>query len=130
MIYLPRQLSTLIMINEGIQFFSYLKFSFIHHSSSILFFSENSLSILLLIDILSISTLRLLSTTLLWAFLHHRTGHGGLQSVGPQRVYKDWSSWASHRHTCITSLLSIPLTPPPSTPLGHHRGPSWAPCAI
>ena len=34
-------------------------------------------------------------------------------------------------HTHIPFLLSLPLTVPPHpAPLGHHRAPSWVPCAI
>ena len=37
--------------------------------------------------------------------------------------------WTGYMYTYIPSLLDLPLTPP-SHPLGHHRAPSWAPCAI
>ena len=33
-------------------------------------------------------------------------------------------------YTSIPSLLDLPPTPPPHYLLGHHRAPSWAPCAI
>ena len=39
------------------------------------------------------------------------------------------TAWISYKYTCISSLLSLPPTPPHLTPLGHHRPPSWAPCA-
>ena len=43
------------------------------------------------------------------------------------------TKWISHMYTYISSLLNLPPTgPPPTHPthLGHHRAPSWAPCAI
>ena len=36
----------------------------------------------------------------------------------------------NHSYTYITSLLSLSPLPPHPTPLGHHRVPGWAPCAI
>ena len=60
---------------------------------------------------------------------------GGLQPMGSQRARHDWATEQSHEvlkfivfsaETHLSSLLSLP--PPPSTPLGHHRALSWAPC--
>ena len=39
------------------------------------------------------------------------------------------TTWISFMYTYIPSFLSLPPTPHP-TPLGHHRAPSWDPCAI
>ena len=38
------------------------------------------------------------------------------------------AKWINHMNTHIPSLLDLP--PPHPTQLGHHRAPSWAPCAI
>ena len=39
------------------------------------------------------------------------------------------TKWISYTYTSLPSLLGLP--PPPHPPhLGHHRAPSWAPCAI
>ena len=35
------------------------------------------------------------------------------------------STWISYKYTYVSSLLSLP-----PTPLGHHRAPSWALCAM
>ena len=40
------------------------------------------------------------------------------------------TKWLSSMCTHTRSLLDLPLTPPPSTPVGHHRAPSWAPWDI
>ena len=37
--------------------------------------------------------------------------------------------WLSHKFTCSPSLFSLPSHPHPA-PWGHHKGLSWAPCAI
>ena len=68
---------------------------------------------------------------------------GELQSMGFQRAGHDWA----HMQNCLTmlcwfllynevnqpyvpSLLYLPPKSPHPTPLGHHRAPSWVPCAI
>ena len=68
---------------------------------------------------------------------------GELQSMGFQRAGHDWA----HMQNCLTmlcwfllynevnqpyvpSLLYLPPKSPHPTPLGHHRAPSWVPCAV
>ena len=48
------------------------------------------------------------------------------------RVAKSWtplSKWATYIYILPPSGASL-WPPPHPTPLGHHRAPSWAPCAI
>ena len=49
---------------------------------------------------------------------------GRLQTIGSQRVGYSWNNLSTH--TYIPSLFSLPH----HTPLGQHRAPDWAACAI
>ena len=39
------------------------------------------------------------------------------------------TKWTSYMYTYTSFLLNLPTNPHRPTPLGHHRAPSWAPCA-
>ena len=40
------------------------------------------------------------------------------------------TKWINFKYTYIHSLLNLSPTHLSPTPLGHHRAPSWAPCAV
>ena len=57
---------------------------------------------------------------LLWAFLYRHTEHDGLQSVGSQRVWQDWSSWAGTQTYVYPLLLERPSHPTSIHPSGLY----------
>ena len=65
----------------------------------------------------------------------HSLLHGIFSTQGSNPLPLHWQtdSFPLHHHQLYVSVCPLPLKPPsahPSPLLGHHRLPSWAPCAI